>query len=43
MARLISPLISIRVHSVLEKSFKMLESGIKTSRPLKADKVLESN
>jgi len=24
-----------RVHSVLEKSLKMLESGIKTSRPLK--------
>jgi len=26
---------SDRVHSVLEKSLKMLEFGIKTSRPLK--------
>jgi len=27
--------INVRVHSVLEKSLKMLEFGIKTSRPLK--------
>jgi len=36
----------ISVHSVLEKSLKMLEFGIKPSRPLKVleniDKVLES-
>jgi len=37
--------VSNGVHSVLEKSLKMLEFGIKTSRPLKVlktDKVLES-
>jgi len=27
---------------MLEKSLKMLEFGIKTSRPLKTDKMLES-
>jgi len=26
---------TVRVHSVIEKSLKMLEFGIKTSRPLK--------
>jgi len=30
-----NPLTHSRVHSVLEKSLKMLEFGIKTSRPLK--------
>jgi len=32
---LVESSVKVRVHSVLEKSLKMLEFGIKTSRPLK--------
>jgi len=32
---LVESSVKVRVHSVLEKPLKMLEFGIKTSRPLK--------